>query len=229
MRKGSFKCDLCDFQFNEHWKSEGHVKTCEKNSCDKCDKTFNSKHILNKHIQVIHENVKLFCHYFNNDQTCPFNDDCVFLHEESGDCKYGESCEREFCMFQHKENNDSSYDDEEESENGDGDEESENENEEENVDNEEVNECDQTFVNPSLVRTQEQNKVSRIEVEEQPIQCELCIFKTPNKGRMQKHSIENHSVKGKYVCTLCKQEFNKKQFKNHKYHGCGGWSIEDFC
>ena len=35
-------------------------------------------------------------------KTCPFDKECVFLHEDADNCKYGESCERILCMFKHK-------------------------------------------------------------------------------------------------------------------------------
>ena len=48
------------------------------------------------------ENKKLYCHFYNNKKTCPYNDECVFLHEHSRLCKYGSYCEREYCMFKHE-------------------------------------------------------------------------------------------------------------------------------
>ena len=221
MIDGTFKCKLCDLQFNEQWKFDGHAKTCKKSSCDQCDKTFTSNTILNKHIKIVHDKIKLYCYYFNNDQECPFDDKCIFLHEESEDCKFGELCERNFCMFQHGDNDSSSEE---------GEDESDDNVEDENLENEDTTECDKTFVNPSLVSHTKEIQVTSENIEEQPIQCEQCIFKTPNKARMQLHKVEIHSVKGKYVCSNCKQEFDKKRFKNHKYHGCGStWSIEDYC
>ena len=38
-------------------------------------------------------------------KTCPFGEECIFLHEVSRKCKYGKLCERLKCMFKH-------YDDE---------------------------------------------------------------------------------------------------------------------
>ena len=51
--------------------------------------------------------------------------------------------------------------------------------------------------------------------------CELCIFKTTDSKRFKRHQFENHSVKGKYVCIACHEEFeSRKQFNSHNYHGC---------
>ena len=76
-----------------------------------------------------------------------------------------------------------------------------------------------TFINPSLV----ENPIT-FQTPSEPIQCEQCQFNTPNTDRMQRHKFENHSVKGKYVCSICKGEFDKKPFKSHQYHGCGGYT-----
>ena len=42
---------------------ESHVKTNKKYECERCDKyvDLKKKHVLNKH-----DNVKLYCHYYNN-------------------------------------------------------------------------------------------------------------------------------------------------------------------
>ena len=54
--------------------------------------------------------MKICCHYFNNDKDCPFDDECIFAHEDSCLCMFGKGCERMMCMFQH-ENSDENYDD----------------------------------------------------------------------------------------------------------------------
>ena len=42
------------------------------------------------------------CHFFNNEKSCPFDAECVFLHENSGKYKFGGSCERNYCLFKHE-------------------------------------------------------------------------------------------------------------------------------
>ena len=64
---------------------------------------------------------KLFCHYFNNEKDCPFEGRCIFAHEESPECRFGQTCERVMCMFSHDERDVS-------------DTESDNENDEEDID-----------------------------------------------------------------------------------------------
>ena len=58
--------------------------------------------IKKKHVFIIHENTKLYCHFYNNEKTCPFADECIFLHEDSKFCKFDLVCERNFCMFKHR-------------------------------------------------------------------------------------------------------------------------------
>ena len=64
---------------------------------------------------------KLFCHYFNKEKDCPFEGRCIFAHEESPECRFGQTCERVMCMFSHDERDVS-------------DTESDNENDEEDID-----------------------------------------------------------------------------------------------
>ena len=81
------------------------MKIHTKYTCDICQKTFKYEDAKSKHNKIVHENVKLYCHYFNNQKDCPFKEECVFIHEVSTECKYGDICEREFCMFRHGINN----------------------------------------------------------------------------------------------------------------------------
>ena len=97
-----FKCDLCEHIFSEKWKMEAHMKTCKTSRCELCYKTFKYEDLKKKHTLITHEGFKMYCHFFNNGKTCPYDQDCVFLHEHSTICKYGPVCERLYCMFKHK-------------------------------------------------------------------------------------------------------------------------------
>ena len=98
-----FRCDECEKCFKDENKVQDHVeKMHEKFDCDECDKVFKYEAALEKHKEAAHENVELFCHYFNNNKDCPFEDECIFVHEESDNCKYGKQCERKLCMFKHE-------------------------------------------------------------------------------------------------------------------------------
>ena len=97
----ALQCVGCKRDFNEKWKLDAHTKSHCKYSCDICSETFRSEAIKANHIKVAHKKIRLFCHYFNNRKTCPFESECVFLHEEAELCRYGAGCERINCMFKH--------------------------------------------------------------------------------------------------------------------------------
>ena len=98
---GSFECRICKRMFIEEWKLRAHEKNHSGFKCDECDKNFRLEEVLGKHVKIHHENVKLYCHFFNNEKDCPYGVNCVFLHEPSSQCKYGNLCERNYCMFKH--------------------------------------------------------------------------------------------------------------------------------
>ena len=224
-----FECDECKRCFDEEWKMSAHLKSHKKYACNQCDKTFKWEDVLKKHVRISHENVKLFCHYFNNGLECPYNDECIFLHQDSEVCKYGAMCERNNCMYKHEEENDDEENgDEENSDEEIGDEENTEEN---NVD---VDHGNRTFMNPFLSNSKESvveekdiedNSEVKSTVNEQTVEesfkCKLCIFQTTDSKRFKRHQFENHSVKGKYLCIACHEEFeSRKQFNSHNYHGC---------
>ena len=97
-----FECSKCDKTFDEEWKLNAHMKLHNKYQCDQCSKNFKDEELMRKHVKITHENLKLYCHYFNNKKKCPYNEECVFLHEEANQCKYGNLCERMLCMFMHE-------------------------------------------------------------------------------------------------------------------------------
>jgi hypothetical protein len=96
-----FKCDLCNKEFNEKWTMYAHRKKHRMHKCDRCDKTFKHLGIMKKHVLIAHENVKLYCNFYNNLKTCPFGKECIILHEDSKFCKCDSICQRNFCMFKH--------------------------------------------------------------------------------------------------------------------------------
>ena len=187
------------------------MKNHVKFQCDQCSKTFKYLDVKNKHNQISHGNLKLYCHFYNNMKTCPFEEECVFLHEDADLCRYGDLCERNFCMFRHEDvgksmvDKDSVWNVEETAENDD-----------EKIDSE-IDNLEKTFQKPSQENTSDIEDSSPVSVK-----CDLCNFETLNKERMTRHTFENHSVKGKYICIQCKHEFStRKQFNSHNYHGCG--------
>ena len=51
----------------------------------------------------VHSADSKFCHYFNNEKPCPYEEfGCKFKHEKSSTCSYGQRCNNTLCQFQHK-------------------------------------------------------------------------------------------------------------------------------
>ena len=126
----SVRCDHCEKIFDAGWKLRAHSDIHKRYSCETCSKTFKTMDVKMKHEKISHEGLQLFCHHFNNQKTCLFASERVFLHQEAGLCKYGARCVRINCMFKHiiLEYSDEDSDDDNDSE-GDDDEEERDENE----------------------------------------------------------------------------------------------------
>ena len=214
------RCDVCERLFNEEWKLSAHIKTHEKYACNQCEKTFKNLDVKGKHVKISHEDVKIFCHFFNNNLECPYNEECIFIHKDSEMCRYGATCERKKCMYKHGDNDDDENDEVE----TDGEE------------NDDDDQADKTFVNPFRSNSRESlhdndesenpknEELKNINVQdsgEELFKCELCIFETKDSKRFKRHKFENHSVKGRYVCSGCHEEFlTRKHFNSHNYKGC---------
>ena len=115
----SFVCTKCERVFDENWKLNAHMKKHREHPCQFCEKSFKFKDILEKHVKITHESYKLYCHFYNNEKECPFKEDCIFLHEDSSQCRYEKLCERTYCMHKHEIGEteaDSKHEDEEEQE-----------------------------------------------------------------------------------------------------------------
>ena len=82
-----------------HIKNQHEVK---EYTCDFCDKTFVLQWRLLKH-QENHTNPTWKkCHYFNNEKDCPYEEiGCMFAHEASEICKFGQMCSNKLCSYQH--------------------------------------------------------------------------------------------------------------------------------
>ena len=55
-----FKCDKCKREFDQDWKMQAHMKEHSKKQCERCTKTFKYEEIKKKHMQITHENAKIF-------------------------------------------------------------------------------------------------------------------------------------------------------------------------
>ena len=122
--QGDFQCDECDKKFQQETLLDKHKVTHKKFECDDCDKNFKNEGTLQKHIQAAHEDITLYCHFFNNDKECPYDDECIFVHEDSVECRFGRGCERNLCMFKHEGRTGEEDESDESEDDSDGDEES---------------------------------------------------------------------------------------------------------
>ena len=99
-----YKCEECEKCFKDENKLQNHRdKMHVKFECDECEKVFKYEAVLEKHKEAAHEDFQLFCHYYNNDKDCPFDDECMYIHEDSENCKFGRNCARGLCMYKHEE------------------------------------------------------------------------------------------------------------------------------
>ena len=207
-----FKCSKCDKFFDEDWKMNAHMKKHADYPCNQCDKSFKYLEILEKHTKITHENLKIYCHYFNNKKRCPYNEECLFLHEEANMCKYGKLCERMFCMFKHESVTNNVVDDFEE--------------------NESVTELIDEAILPEdesskiididdLEDMEHQNDVSNTTFlnpsqHDKPVgaklfKCEICDFTSSSKISINDHKEETHNW-----CSTCFSSFSSQEnLKNH--------------
>ena len=76
--------------------------TQESFKCNLCDKEFYLQWRLDKH-QKVHEQSVKYCHYFNNRQICPYDENgCMFVHNVSPMCRFNENCNNTLCQFRHQ-------------------------------------------------------------------------------------------------------------------------------
>ena len=137
--------------------------------------------------------MKIFCHFWNNDKECPYDDQCIFAHEDSPECKFGNGCERIMCMFQHEENDDGDEDKNYES--------SDEDDEEDNADDENgVNKLvNVTDLEPSLKKVEEaMEKVNNLlQKQLSVLKCDLCEFEARNTNGLTMHKKAKHTNNSK--------------------------------
>ena len=95
---------MCDETFDQTFKLELHLRKhdIETFKCEKCDKTFQLKWRLEKHRKAHDMSNSKFCHYFNNQKYCPFEEiGCMYTHAKSKACRFGNICTKKLCQFQH--------------------------------------------------------------------------------------------------------------------------------
>ena len=173
---GSFKCEECDQTFKEESQLNEHKKKHTKFPCDECDKVYNFEGTLEKHKSACHEEYEIFCYFYNNNKDCPYDDQCIYMHEESEDCKFGKSCERKMCMYRHDDAKEES-DDEDESESSDDEEEDESLEE----------------LKPVLKKIQEAVDKFEVMLKKCSLKCDDCDFEARNQNGLSMHIKAKHT------------------------------------
>ena len=79
------QCTYCDDVFSENWKIELHLRSHEESEqfqCNVCNKTFQAEWRMKKHIRNHYrKNIKK-CKFFQEGQSCPFQEvGCKFSHD----------------------------------------------------------------------------------------------------------------------------------------------------
>ena len=101
-------CTECKEAFVKTSDLEAHIKVNhaikEEHSCDQCGKMFALKWRLKKHREGHENSLQKHCHYFNNGKSCPYEEiGCMFKHEVSKSCVFGQKCKNTLCQFKHTE------------------------------------------------------------------------------------------------------------------------------
>ena len=179
--QGEFQCEQCDNKFREESQLDKHKVTHKKFECDDCDKIFKHEGVLQKHIQAAHEDITLFCHFFNNNKDCPYDEECIFVHEDSDECKFSTGCERTLCMYKHEgKNND---DDDESDDESDSDDES--------ID------LDVDDIKPVMEKLEEAFEKLSVNLKKHfgPLKCDMCEFEARNENGLTMHKRAKHTTK----------------------------------
>ena len=205
---GPFSCEVCKQVFDEEWKLRAHKKSHSGIKCDLCEEKFRCKDLMEKHVKVVHENVKWFCYFYNNDKECPHGEKCIFLHEDAGFCRYKKLCERNKCMFKHETSKSEKKEIDAAKDDGIWE-----LNEEECM---EVVECvdlsgnmEATFCNPNHLGKSEND----FETEGKCFKCTNCDYEAPTRHDLKYHEDEQHNW-----CWVCEKKFEtRREFKVHHY------------
>ena len=113
-----------------------------------------------------------------NNKVCPFDTQCIFLHEDSEECKFGRVCERVNCM--HKHVNVGEPEDNEVNEDA----LSENDIEDENAD----------------LKSDANTTVDNPDQDPKPYKCDLCNFASEKAYCIENHKSNQHPLNCCYGC-----------------------------
>ena len=93
--------------FRENHMLEAHMANVhnheKSHKCDICGaKFYLTKWRPQKHMTTHEGNKTRFCHYYNNNKSCPFFEiGCKFLHKKSEECSFKDNCGLDKCQYRH--------------------------------------------------------------------------------------------------------------------------------
>ena len=195
--QGNFECDECEKTFKTEKQLSVHMKKHEKFACEECDSEYNYEGLLEKHVDAVHGSMKIYCHYWNNEKECPYDDQCIFAHEDSPECKFRKGCERILCMFQHEENDD---DNDDESKNENSDEDDDDESDDDNGDDvSDKNLVNVSDLEPILKKVEDAMEKVNTLLQKQlsALKCDLCDFEAKNSNGLTMHKKAKHTDNSK--------------------------------
>ena len=59
---------MCQKVFDDEWKLSAHKKSHTDYPFDKCDKTFNHEGTRTRHKRAVHEQLRIYCHFYNKNK-----------------------------------------------------------------------------------------------------------------------------------------------------------------
>ena len=179
-----YHCEKCDLLFTSEKQLNTHQEKHGSFECNKCEKIFSFEGVLEKHMTAVHGDMKIFCFYYNNNRECPFKTECIFAHERSKECVYGNECERFYCMFRHDQHFQDCDENNEEEEN-------------------DASECEDQIngtvrlseIEPVLLKVESaMEKVNEL-LKSSKLKCDKCDFTARNQNGLNMHIKAKHTNK----------------------------------
>ena len=141
---------------------------------------FRYKRLLDKHDDAVHVDIIIFCHYYNNNKDCPFDDVCIFEHDESPQCKYGKGCERKMCMYTHDDKDDDS----------------------DESSDDEIGDAAVENLKPVLEKVKKAVEKCDSLIDQCSFKCKLCDFEAKDKNGLTMHTKAKHTTKANQLAKL---------------------------
>ena len=138
---------------------------------------------MEKHTQAAHEDITLYCHYFNDEKVCPCEDECIFVHKESEVCMFGQKFERRLSMFRYEGRNGYEEESDVESDSDDTD--------------DDTMEVDVEKIKLVVEKLEESFKKLSVNLKKHfgPLRCDSCDFEAKMKNGLTMHKRAKHTTK----------------------------------